>query len=135
MTAYLLDTDSFIFLLKRDPKIESRAQAVGFADLALSVITVAEVLRGAYFSANPSQSLTMTRALLRQFAQVDLTSAMAERFGEIKADLRRQGQIIADFDLLIGATAIVTGRMLVTNNTKHFQRMQAYDLALENWKV
>lgn len=135
MTAYLLDTDSFIFLLKRDPKIESRAQAVGFADLALSVITVAEVLHGAYFSANPSQSLTMTRALLRQFAQVDLTSAMAERFGEIKADLRRQGQIIADFDLLIGATAIVTGRMLVTNNTKHFQRMQAYDLALENWKV
>jgi hypothetical protein len=47
-------------LLKREPKVESRAQAVGFTDLALSVITVAEVLHGAYFSANPSHSLAMT---------------------------------------------------------------------------
>lgn len=70
---------------------------------------------------------------MSQFAFVDLDATIANKFGEVKADLRRQGQILAGFDLLIGATALATNRVLVSNNTSHFQRMTAYGLMLENW--
>lgn len=135
MSDYLLDTDTFIFLLKHHPTVEAKARAVGMGRLALSAVSVTEVLHGAYYSANPSASLMAIRALIAQLAVITLDQAIADKFGEIKADLRRQGQILADFDLLIGATALVAGRILVTNNTKHFQRLGAYGLVIENWVV
>jgi|SRR5689334_15162811 len=135
MSDYLLDTDTFIFLLKQHPKVEAKVRAVEIGRLALSAVSVAEVLHGAYYSANPSASLMATRGLIAQLAVITLDQTIADKFGEIKADLRRQGQILADFDLLIGATAIVAGRILVTNNIRHFQRLGAYGLAIENWVV
>ncbi len=135
MTRYLLDTDRFIFLLKHEPSVEAKALATGMGLIAVSAVTVAEALHGAYYSANPAASLLSTRALAGQLAVIDLDVAIADKFGEIKADLRRKGLVIADFDLLIGATAIVAGRTLVTNNTRHFLRLSAYGLVLENWKT
>lgn len=134
MSSYLLDTDIFVYLLKHDQRVEAHTIAVGAGAIGISVITVAEVLHGAYFSVNPAQSLQVTQQLVSQYSVIELDTVIADKFGEIKAALRRQGQILADFDLLIGATAIVTGRTLVTNNTKHFQRLDAFGLTLENWK-
>src|SRR5690242_10097570 len=116
MTEYLLDTDSFIFLLKHEPSVEAKALATGMHRIAVSAITVAEVLHGAYYSADPAASLLLTRALIGQLSVIDLGSAIADKFGEIKAELRRHGLLLADFDRLIGATAIVASRTLVTNN-------------------
>ena len=56
---------------------------------------------------------------------------IARTFGEIKAQLRRQGSLIEDFDLLVAATAWVNGLTLVTNNTAHFGRVGG--LTLDNW--
>src|SRR5260370_37012384 len=103
--------------------------------IAVSAVTVAEVLHGAYYSTDPAARLLSTRALIGQLSVVDLDTAIADKFGEIKADLRRQGLLIADFDLLIGSTAIVAGRTLVTSNARHFLRLGAHGLLLENWKA
>lgn len=104
--------------------------------LALSAITVAEVLYGAYASSNAARSLQETWALVRQLGHIiDVNSTVADKFGEIKADLRRQGLLIADFDLLIGATALASQRVLVTNNQRHFQRLAVYGVQLDNWVV
>ncbi|HKS69704.1 MAG TPA: PIN domain-containing protein [Ktedonobacterales bacterium] len=136
MTQYLLDTDSLIFLLKRQPTVEARARQAGMQTLALSAITVAEVLYGAYASSNAARSLQETWALVRQLGHIiDVNSTVADKFGEIKADLRRQGLLIADFDLLIGATALASQRVLVTNNQRHFQRLAVYGVQLDNWVV
>ena len=134
MTDYLLDTDTFIYLLKHDTHVEVSLRAVGADAVALSVITVAEVLHGAYYSANPTDSLRETRALINNFTVIPLDAAIADLFGQIKTSLRRNGQILPDFDLLIGATAIATERTLVSNNTQHFRRLQPLGLALTNWK-
>ena len=115
--------------------ITAKVANVGFGSLGISAITAAEALHGAYFSANPAKSLQMTRDLLSRFTSVDLNEPIADRFGELKANLRQSGLVIADFDLLIGATAIVSGRTLVTNNTKHFQRLVPLGLTIENWIV
>lgn len=135
MSLYLLDTDSFIFLLKHQAKIETKVNTVGYASIAIPVVTVAEVLHGAYYTANPASGLLQTRTLMAHFATIDLDTAIADRFAAIKADLRRLGQAIADFDTLIGATGIVTDRTVVTNNLAHFQRLASYGLAIENWVV
>ena len=55
----------------------------------------------------------------------------ADRFGKIKADLRRKGEIIGDFDILIASVALTHDAILVTNNTAHFERISG--LICENW--
>jgi len=54
-----------------------------------------------------------------------------EFYAKIKARLKSEGKILDDFDVLIAATAIVNNCMLVTNNTKHFKRING--LTIENW--
>ena len=48
-----------------------------------------------------------------------------------KVMLRRMGRPVDDFDLLIGATAIVHELTLVTRNTRHFADMNG--IKLVNW--
>jgi tRNA(fMet)-specific endonuclease VapC len=62
---------------------------------------------------------------------LDVDEAIAARYGVLKADLQRQGQVIADFDLLIAATALVHGLKLVTHNRRDFERIPG--LVLDDW--
>jgi tRNA(fMet)-specific endonuclease VapC len=50
-----------------------------------------------------------------------------------KARLQKSGNVIDDFDLLIGATAVSFDLIMVTNNTNHFNRIEK--LKLEDWTV
>lgn len=56
---------------------------------------------------------------------------VAQRFGEIKAVLRHQGNLIEDFDLLLAATALVHGLTLITNTTAYFDRIAGS--TIDNW--
>ncbi len=134
MTLYLLDTDSFIFLLKSNVGLQAKVQQIGPSAISLSVITVAEALHGAFYANNPVSELQLTRGLLNQFRVIDVNQAIAEKCGQIRATLWQSGQRLEDFDLLIGSTAIVEQRTLVTNNLKHFNRLSAFGLVVENWK-
>lgn len=52
-------------------------------------------------------------------------------YAQEKNRLRQAGQLLEEFDLLIGATALDRGQMLITNNIKHFTRFNG--LRLEDW--
>ena len=67
----------------------------------------------------------------QQLSVLPLSDSALKTFGQIKADLRKQGQPLADFDLLIASTALAAGRTLVTNNLRHYTRISG--LQLENW--
>lgn len=56
-----------------------------------------------------------------------------QRFGQFKAELRQQGQPVADFDLAIASIALANDLIVVTNNTRHYVRIPG--LKLENWMV
>jgi predicted nucleic acid-binding protein len=62
---------------------------------------------------------------------VYLEETAAEWFGKLKAELKQQGNIIMDADLLIASIAIANDLILVTNNTRHFQRLSM--LKIDNW--
>jgi tRNA(fMet)-specific endonuclease VapC len=69
--------------------------------------------------------------LVREVAVLPLGDEALRKFGQIKSGLRKQEQVVADFDLLIASTGIANGVTLVTNNLKHYSRIP--DLKLDNW--
>jgi tRNA(fMet)-specific endonuclease VapC len=63
---------------------------------------------------------------------INLNTVITEEYAKIKSSLRKSGNLIDDFDILIGSTAIINNLILVTNNQQHFNRID--NLLTENWK-
>lgn len=130
---YLLDTDICIYWLKGVPAVLERVKTVGVSQIAISTITVAELYFGAYNSAKIEENLARAEDFARQISIAPLDDLVLKAFGRIKADLRKQGQPLADFDLLIAGTVLANEFVLVTNNTQHYERIA--NLKLENWSA
>jgi len=128
---YLLDTDTCIFWLKGVASLRERMDAVGIEQVAISKITLAELYFGAHNSAKIEDNLARAETLAHHIAVLPLNDAALKIFGRVKAELRRQGQPLPDFDLLIASTALAEELILVTNNTRHYTRIPG--LQLENW--
>lgn len=62
---------------------------------------------------------------------MNLDHESLEQYAKIKAGAEAAGKMLDDFDILIATTAIVNGCILVTNNIKHFERING--LTIENW--
>jgi tRNA(fMet)-specific endonuclease VapC len=129
--SFLLDTDMCIYWLKGRKSVKDKLLAAGWDQVAISVITQAELYYGAYNSNRVEQNLKRADDFISQFPMLSLRDATLKRFGQLKAQLRQSGQPLPDFDLLIASVALVENRTLVTNNTRHYQRIP--DLQLENW--
>ena len=120
---YLLDTDWIIQALAgRDPAARVLRDLVG-GPVYVSVITVGELYERAFVSANPEAHLVDLRRFLSSYDRVGLGDPILERFAEARAQLRHQGDLIPDFDLLIAATALELGLTLLTFNRRHFERI------------
>ena len=98
---------------------------------SISVVTLAELRYGADCSAQPDANHQAIDDFLSGVAVLAVDADIARAFGEIKARLRRQGNLIEDFDLLLAATALTNDLTLVTNNSAHFGRVAG--LILDNW--
>jgi len=131
---YLLDTNIIIFWLKNRYNIADKIAEVGAANCFISEITVAELRFGVECS-EPALLDEKRRRLAEflPFLQVIPINVAIEIYAKEKARLRFAGEIIPDFDLLIGATAVQQKMMMVTNNTKHISRIQGIDI--EDWTV
>ncbi|HEY8685044.1 MAG TPA: type II toxin-antitoxin system VapC family toxin [Chloroflexota bacterium] len=120
---YLIDTDWLIDVLRdvaASIRVLDRLREHG---LAVSIISAGEVYEGAILASNPSARLSDYRQFLAAFVTVPLTHSTMERFAELRAQLRRKGNLIPDFDLLIAATALEHDIILVTRNVRHFERI------------
>lgn len=123
---YLLDTNLIINLIRKkksiDPKILDEK-------LFVSIITYAELLYGAYKSANKEKNLKLVKEFLEdtQAELIGIDNIVAEIYGKVRRQLEIKGQRLEDFDLLIAATAVVHKLTLVTGNTKHFARIEGVE--------
>jgi len=129
--SYLLDTDMCIYWLKGWENVKVKLLAAGWEQVAISVITQAELYYGAYNSSRVTDNLKRANNFVEHVPILSLHEATLKRFGSLKAQLRQSGQPLPDFDLLIASVALVENRVLVTNNTRHYRRIP--DLQLENW--
>ena len=96
--------------------------------LAISVISYGEVLDGVLYSRERLANLQKWRGFVAGVDVVDVTLGVAEVWAELRGALRARGNVIADNDLLIAATAIRFGMTLVSGNLRHFGRVPGLDL-------
>jgi tRNA(fMet)-specific endonuclease VapC len=132
MGLYLFDTDTCSYIMKRShPVLLERIRRVPLQEQAVSVVTVAELLYGARLSADPTRARQAFDVFIRHLAVHEWTKEAAEDYAEIRADLRKRGQMIGANDLLIAAHALCLDAILVTNNVREFGRVRG--LQVENW--
>ena len=130
---YLIDTDILIYSLKGNEKVISNFQSKKNNPKSISVISYGELIHGAKKSKYVEKNLANVKRLIEIFPVINITPAVMDTFGELKANLEKSGNIIDDMDLLIGSTALVHNLTLVTNNINHFSRIEG--LELENWST
>jgi tRNA(fMet)-specific endonuclease VapC len=95
------------------------------------LITASELYFGAYNSSKIAQNLRTAENFIQSITVLSLSDDVIKKFGQLKAQLRKAGAPVADFDLLIASVALTENLILVTNNTRHYQRITGLDL--DNW--
>lgn len=131
MKLYLLDTNAVIDLL-RDGKgpVARHLAETGISACAICDITLYELYYGAYCSSHAEQNLSGVERLKTMLTIIPTSESYIEAAAQ-KARLRQEGQLIEDFDILIGCTAKVSDRTLVSDNEKHLGRLDG--VQIENW--
>jgi tRNA(fMet)-specific endonuclease VapC len=128
---WLLDTDILVHFLRGHARVTERITAVPSPSLAMPAIALAELSHGAFASEDPAANLRLIDTLRRRIRVLSFEDEAAILFGQLKAMLKSSGNLLPDSDIFIASTALVTGRILVTANSAHFQRIEG--LPLENW--
>lgn len=128
---FLLDTDTCIYALKQNESVLKRLLAQSPEDVAVSVITEAELRTGAAKSSSPGKTLRLVENFLRPLSILEFTSDDAASYAQIRAKLERAGTPIGPLDTLIAAQAVTRKLVLVSNNEREFGRVAG--LHIQNW--
>ena len=125
---YLIDTDWVIDHLNQVERVVRRLQELRPHGLALSVVSLAELYEGVHYSRDPDRSQQALEAFLEEVSVLGIDEEICKLFGRERGRLRRQGQRIGDFDLLIAATCSHYGLILLTNNRRHFELVEGLQI-------
>ncbi|MDY0122475.1 MAG: PIN domain-containing protein [Sulfurimonas sp.] len=128
MKKYLIDSDILIYFLKGKQEVVQRLSQIPIDDLYISRINYTELLYGAYNSSKIDQNLKVIEPFLDNFKVLEFTKTSSLIFAKEKARLKKNGNIIADMDLMIASIAIENNCTLISNNIKHFNRVQNLEL-------
>ena len=131
MLRYLLDTNICIDVIKRRPESLLDRFNENASHLAISAITLAELLHGAEKSSQPQRTLSVVEDFCSRLDVLDYGAKAAQHYGQIRSALERRGTPIGVNDLHIAAHARSEGLTLVSNNLREFQRVEG--LLYENW--
>ncbi len=130
MKKYLIDSDILINFLKGKQEVVEILSKIPINELYISRINYTELIYGAYNSTKINQNLKVIEPFLDSFEVLEFTKISSLIFAKEKARLKKGGNIIADMDLMIASIAIENDCTLISNNIKHFDRIQ--NLKLES---
>ena len=128
MKKYLIDSDILIYFLKGKQEVVERLSQIPIDDLYISRINYTELIYGAYNSSKINQNLKVIEPFLDSFKVLEFTKISSLIFAKEKARLKKNGNIIADMDLMIASIAIENDCTLISNNIKHYDRVQNLEL-------
>jgi tRNA(fMet)-specific endonuclease VapC len=131
MLRYLLDTNICIYVIQQRPRPLLETFNRHATRMAISAITLAELLHGVEKSAAPEQNLAVVENFCSRLDVLPYGPKASLHYGQIRAGLERRGLPIGINDLHIAAHARSEGLTLVSNNVREFQRVDG--LLLENW--
>ena len=131
MLKFLLDTNIVIYVIKRRPVEVLGLFNENAGRMAISSITLSELLHGAEKSTRVAQNLAVVEDFASRLDVLPYTARASQHYGAIRAALERAGRPIGVNDLHIAANARSEGLTLVTNNLVEFERVPG--LLTENW--
>ena len=130
---YLLDSNTCIhFINGSSNRVKQQLQSHTVNDIVLCSVVKAELLFGARKSQRIESNLRTFHRFFEPFKSLNFDDRCAEEYGQIKADLSKQGKLIGPNDLMIAAIARAYDAVLITNNTREFSRVT--NLRLEDWQ-
>jgi tRNA(fMet)-specific endonuclease VapC len=121
---YLVDTDWAIDHLHNVSRVVRRLEELAPEGFGVSIISLAELYEGIFNSTDPLGNERGLQNFLQGVSLVDLDEETCRIFGRERGRLRREGSMIADFDLMIAATCLRHNLMLLSNNRRHFERVE-----------
>ena len=129
---YMLDTNICIYIIKHKPELAiKRFLEHDPDDICISSITYAELMYGVEKSQAVEKNRLAMSLFLSPITVVDFDGYAAEEYGRIRAELEKMGTPIGPMDMLIAGHAKSEGLILVTNNTREFNRVD--NLVIEDW--
>lgn len=129
---YLLDTNICIYIAKQKPAtVMNKFEELEVGQVAMSVITYGELLYGANKSQSPGAAHSKLVELTELIPALGLNNEVAEHYGDIRRNLEKTGKPIGNNDLWIASHARALDVILVTNNSREFDRVS--NLRVENW--
>jgi tRNA(fMet)-specific endonuclease VapC len=127
---YMLDTNICIFVIRqKNPTVIKKITRHRPEDLLISSITVSELEHGCEKSADPDKNRLALMEFLSPFSILPFNAPAAQHYGEIRAQLEREGTPVGAMDMLIAAHARSVDATLVTNNTRDFKRIKGLHIA------
>ena len=123
MTGFLLDSDWAIDYLANCSAAVALIDRLINDNVSISIISIAELLDGVARTSDPLEAARRLNQVLEPFETIPIDFEIARIFGEMRSGLRQTGMSLADFDLLIAATALRHDLTLVTRNRRHFDRI------------
>lgn len=131
MLKYLLDTNFVIYVIKQRPLQVLEIFNQHHGRMAISSITLAEMVHGAEKSSDASRNTAVVEDFVSRLAVLPYDDKAAWHYGNIRSALEKLGQPIGINNLHIAAHARSSGLTLITNNVREFERVPG--LLLENW--
>jgi tRNA(fMet)-specific endonuclease VapC len=128
----ILDSDHCVAILRA--RLDLTGRVAPTEDLAVTSISVGELVHGAIKSQRAPDNLAKLEVLLAALTVLPFDEWSARRFGELKAELELTGAMLSDLDLQIASIALDRDAILLTHNHKHFSRLiDLAGLVLDDW--
>ena len=131
MLKFMLDTNICIFTIKNRPEHVREAFNAHHGQLCISTVTLMELVFGAEKSSNPQRNLAVVEGFAARLEVLKYDWEAAANTGQLRAELAKLGTPIGPYDQMIAGHARSQGLILVTNNTREFERVPG--LRIEDW--
>jgi predicted nucleic acid-binding protein len=128
MSKCIIDSDILIYFIKGKQEIVEKLLKIPPQNLYTTRLNYTELIYGAYNSTRVEENLKVVRPFLENFQILEFDQESSEIFAKVKAHLKKNGNIITDMDLMIASIALQQEFSLVSNNIKHFKRIDGLDL-------
>ncbi len=126
--SYLIDTDWIIHYLNGHREIIGKLKSLRNEGLAISVISLAELYEGVYYSTNPESNERALNDFLSAVSLLAVEEEICKVLGRERGRLRQKKKMIGDFDLLIASTCLHHNLTLLTNNRKHYEMIERLNI-------
>lgn len=126
--SYLVDTDWVIDHFNKVAEITQKLRELKPNGIALSIISLAELYEGVYYSKDRTKAEKTLKTFLHGFPVLGIDEEICKIFGKERGKLRRQGKIVSDFDLLIGSTCLHYNLAILTNNRRHYEMVEGLSI-------